>query len=267
MQPELSPVLVFGAPHSGTTILYRMLAYHPDLTWFSQLSLGNGEIPGRRGRLGAGLLDVKLRRIHHPWQKEESRLRRLVVPLPSQETTIWEYLLEDERTDAERVRSCLASFSERLGGRRIVAKWPDFYRFLDLLHAACPDALYVHIVRDGRPLAFSIREKFERRRLDPHDALLAAAHHWVEVLESVRAARGIDLLEVRYEDFCEEVHGVIRNVLSRGRLDPERFPFWRCPPTLSVRTNMRWIDEASPEELTQVSEIQHDRLVEYGYSA
>ena len=161
MQPELSPVLVFGAPHSGTTILYRMLAYHPDLTWFSQLSLGNGEIPGRRTRPGARLLDVEFRRIPHRWQKEESRLRRLVVPLPSQETTIWKYLLEDEKTEAERVRSCLASFSERLGGRRIVAQWPDFYRFLDLLQSACPDALYVHIVRDGRPLAFSIREKFE----------------------------------------------------------------------------------------------------------
>jgi hypothetical protein len=266
MHSELSPVLVFGASHSGTTILYRMLAYHPDLTWFSQLSLGNGEIPGRRTRPGAGFLDVKLRRVPHPWQKEEPRLRRLVVPLPSDEAAIWEYLLEDEGTDAERVRSCLASFSERLGGRRILAKWPSFYRFLDLLQAACPEALYVHIVRDGRPLAFSIREKFERGQRDHHDALLAAAHHWVEVVESARATPGIDLLEVRYEDFCEDVHGVIRDILDRGRLDPERFPFWRCPPTLSADSNTRWIDEASREELTRVSEIQRDRLVEYGYS-
>jgi Sulfotransferase family len=266
MQPEISPVFVFGASHSGTTILYRILANHPDLTWFSQLSLGNGEIPGRRTRPGAGILDVKLRRVPHPWQKEESRLRRLVVPLPSDEATIWEYLLEDEGTDAQRVRSCLASFSERHGGRRILAKWPGFYRFLDRLHAACPDALYVHIVRDGRPLAFSIREKFERRRLDHHEALLAAAHHWVEVVERARATRGIDLHEIRYEDFCEDVHGVIRNILSRGRLDPESFPFRRCPPTLSAASNRRWIDEASPDELGQVSEIQRDRLIAYGYS-
>src|SRR5262245_19958994 len=109
MPPELSPIFVFGASHSGTTILYRILAYHPDLTWFSQLSLGNGEVPGRRTRPGSGVLDVKLRRIPHPSQKEESRLRRLVVPLPSDEATIWEYLLEDDGADAERVRSCLAS--------------------------------------------------------------------------------------------------------------------------------------------------------------
>ncbi len=86
------------------------------------------------------------------------------------------------------------------------------------------------------------------------------------MLESARRTPGIDLLEVRYEDFCDDVHGVIRNVLSRGRLDPERFPFRRCPRTLSAGSNARWIDEASAEELTQVSEIQRDRLVEYGYS-
>jgi hypothetical protein len=265
MQPTTSPILVFGAQHSGTTILYRMLAYHPDLTWFSQLSLGNGVIPGRRTRPGAGAFDVMLRRVPHSWHKEESRLLRLVLPMPGQEKAIWEYLLEDETTDAERVRSCLASFSERFGGSRVLAKWPDFYRFLDLLHDAFPDALFVHIVRDGRPLAFSIREKFERQ-LRHDEALLAAARHWVEVLESARAAPAIDLHEVRYEDFCEDVHGVLRDILGHARLDTETFPFRRCPRTLSAGSNARWLGEASVEELSRVSRIQRDRLVEYGYS-
>ena len=59
--PEMSPVFVFGADHSGTTILYRMLAYHPDLTWLSQFSLRRGEIPGRRRRPAADRLDPMLR--------------------------------------------------------------------------------------------------------------------------------------------------------------------------------------------------------------
>lgn len=264
MLSDASPVFVFGAPHSGTTILYRMLAYHPDLTWFSQLSLGRGEIPGRRARPGAGRLDVMLRRVPHPWQKEESRLRRLVVPLPSQEKTIWQYLLEDETTDADRVRSCLTDFSERFGGRRILVKWPDFFRFLDLLRSAFPDAHFVHIVRDGRPLAFSVREKFERKRLGRHDALLAAARHWVEVLERVHATPGINLHELRYEDLCGDVQGEIRSVLRCIGLETEPFPFERCPSRLSV-TNTRWIEEATVEELAEVSEIQRDHLAQYRY--
>ena len=33
-----SPVFLFGVDHSGTTVVYRMLAYHPDLAWFSQFT-------------------------------------------------------------------------------------------------------------------------------------------------------------------------------------------------------------------------------------
>jgi Sulfotransferase family len=121
----------------------------------------------------------------------------------------------------------------------------------------------VHIARDGRPLAFSLRPKFERK-LDRHDALLAAARHWVDVLERTHATPGIDLLEVRYEDLCEDVHGVIRTVLRHAGLDTESFPFWRCPPKLSAR-NARWVERATIEELAEVFEIQRDPLIRYGY--
>jgi hypothetical protein len=271
MTPDYSPVFVFGAAHSGTTILYRMLAYHPGLTWFSQFSLRGGDIPGRFRVPGANRLDVVLRSIPHRWHKEESGLRRLVVPRPGEARTIWDYLFEDDMTDAARVHSCLTTFSQRLGGRRALVKGPPAgpvrgarsLRFLDLLRSAFPDARLVHIVRDGRPLALSLRPKFERK-LDHHNALLAAARHWVDVLERAHTTPGIDLLEVRYEDLCEDVHGVIRTILRHAGLGTESFPFWRCPPTLSER-NARWVEGATTEELAEVSEIQRDLLMQYGY--
>lgn len=291
MTPDASPLFVFGAAHSGTTILYRMLAYHPQLAWLSQFSMRGGEIPGRGRVPGAGRLDKALRSIPHQWRKEESTLRRVVVPLPAEGArSIWHYLLEDGNTDAQRVRSCLTAFTERLGGRRLLAKRPDFYRFLGLLHAAFPDALFVHIVRDGRPVAFSLRAKYEQRfedigadltvdrgthRVDPphsshkrklarDDALATAARHWVAVMERAHATPGIDLLEARYEDLCEDAHGVIETVLARAGLEVESFPFARCPPKLSQR-NSRWIEGATPEELAAVSEIQRDLLLRYAY--
>ena len=90
---EMSPVFVFGADHSGTTILYRMLAYHPALTWLSQFSLRRGEIPGRGRRPMADRLDPVLRSVRHPWRKETTRLRHWLVPQPGEEATIWAYLL------------------------------------------------------------------------------------------------------------------------------------------------------------------------------
>ena len=140
---------------------------------------------------------------------------------------------------------------------------PDFYRFLEPVQAAWPGALFLHIVRDGRPVSFSLRPKFERR-LDPRSALLAAARHWIDALDGVHAVREIEQLELRYEDLCEDVHGVIRAILDRAALDPEAFPFQRCPSRLE-QTNWRWVDQATPRELEEVSEIQREQLNRFGY--
>ncbi len=101
-------------------------------------------------------------------------------------------------------------------------------------------------------------------RLDARSALLAAARHWVVTVDRVHAARETDLLELRYEDLCEDVHGVIRTILDRAALDPEAFPFQRCPSQLS-QTNSRWVDQATLQELEEVSEIQREQLNRFGY--
>ena len=227
-------MLVFGVAHSGTTILYRMLAYHPDLTWFSQFSLRGGEVPGRRRAPGVSGLDVVLRSVPHQWRKGKTRLTRLLIPRPGEAATIWNSLLEDEAGAGGRVRSTLTGFSQRHGRRMVLAKWPDFHEHLDVLDEAFPHARLVHIVRDGRPVAISLRPKFERT-LDHDEALHAAARHWGDVLTRADAAHGMNVLEIRYEDFCEDVHGVIRTVLDHAGLDAGVFPFSRCPSVLSNR--------------------------------
>jgi hypothetical protein len=267
-----------------------MLAYHPALAWFSQFSLRGGEIRGRPRIPGAGLMDRQLRSIPHRWRKQKPRFRRPpLTPRPGEAQTIWADLINDGREfasveeldepgassvdqeranatiDVDRLRSCLAAFSEQFEGRRVLAKLPppDFYRFLEPVHAALPAAMFVHIVRDGRAVALSLRPKFERR-LDARNALLAAARHWVVAVDRVRAAREIDLLEVRYEDLCEDVHGVIRTILDRAGLDREAFPYQRCPSRLA-QTNSRWLDQALPEELEEVTAIQRAELNRFGY--
>lgn len=269
--PELSPVFVFGADHSGTTILYRMLAYHRHLTWFSQFSLRRGQIPGRSRRPVVDRLDRRLRFRLHPWTKEDSRLARLFVPYPGEEGTIWTYLLEDGATDAARIRSHLTAFSKRFGGRRVLAKRPAFYQHLDLLSTAFPRASYVHIVRDGRPVALSLRAKAleTKRRGDGErdeagSALEAAARRWVEVLDRADQAPGIDMIEVRYEDLCSDVHATIRAVLRHLRLDLDSFAFQRCPPKLSSR-NSHWVNGATASELRLISQIESDQLARRGY--
>jgi hypothetical protein len=271
MRPEASPVFVFGTDHSGTTILYRMLAYHPDLAWLSQFSMRTGEIPGRSRRRMADRLDPLLQRLPHRWEKEESRLRRVLVPHPGEEASIWRFLLDEVERDAARVRAHMTRFSWRHGGRRVLAKRPAFHRHLDLLREAFPQACFVHVVRDGRAVALSLRSKEVARRaergrewLAGGDALEAAASYWVEVVEHARSTTEIDLLEVRYEELCRDVHAVLRTLLLHIGLAPERFPFHRCPTTLQSR-NSYWVDAASSRDLAVISGIQARHLRLYGY--
>ena len=262
------PVFVLGVDHSGTTILYRMLAHHPDLIWLSQFSLRGGEIPGRPGRRAAGLRDSLMRRVPHPWTKEDSGLVRRLVPHPGEEPAVWAYLLEDEGASAERLRETLAAFSARHGNRRLLAKRPAFTRHLPLLRDAFPRAAFVHIVRDGRAVALSLRGKELKRRpeLDPGGALEHSARFWVETLERIDATPGIEPIGLRYEDFCEDVHGSLRSVLERAGLDAGRFPFERVPERLEV-SNSRWTADADPGELERVTAIEAELLGRHGYPA
>jgi hypothetical protein len=265
-----APVFVFGADHSGTTVLYLMLAYHPDLTWFSQFSLRGGEIPGRRAHPIAARFDRPLRVLSHPWRKEQSRVRRVVVPHPGEERTIWNYLLEDNAPGSVRLRENLKIQSERHGGRRVLAKRPSFYRHLHLLRTAFPNACFVHIVRDGRPVALSLRAKelttAERagRPADPGDALEAAARFWTEVLERTQKLSPPQLIEVRYEDLCTDVHATLRAILRKAQLDVDSFPFRRCPMQLTSR-NSHWLAAASAPELETISRIEAEQLIRHGY--
>lgn len=262
------PVFVLGVDHSGTTILYRMLAHHPDLVWLSQFSLRGGEIPGRRPRQGAGLRDSLMRRVPHPWTKEDSGLVRRLVPHPGEEPEVWRYLLEDEGASAERLRATLAAFSARHGNRRLLAKRPAFTRHLPLLREAFPTAAFVHIVRDGRAVALSLRGKELKRRpdLDPGGALEHSARFWVETLERIAATPGLEPIGLRYEDFCTDVHAGLRSVLEAAGLDPARFPFGRVPEQLEV-SNSRWTADADPGELERIIAIEAELLRRHGYAA
>ena len=168
------------------------------------------------------------------------------------------------------MRSCLTALSERHGHKRVLAKRPAFHRHLEILRTAFPAARFVHIVRDGRPVALSGRAKILAGQaeggggVDPNEALQAAANRWVEVLQLVEDAPGIDVCEIRYEDFCDDVHGVIRAVLRHAGLDDESFPFRRCPTTLENR-NARWVDAALDQELAEITRTQRDILIQHGY--
>jgi hypothetical protein len=275
---HLIPVFVLGAFHSGTTILHRMLCMHPDATWMSQFSQRHGEIPGRRWIPLHSILDRGSRLLfEYDWTVSELRGIKRLMARPQEAQLVWKYVIPPhgmlvKDAAVERMHRVLDRESRTWKGRsHIIIKYPRLSRHVALLESACPNAKFVHIVRDGRAVALSLQHRrITRDRLTPsiqqtHQILENVARYWTDVMKDIDRERdSIDLLEVRYEDFCSDVVGYLRRIMRHIGLDEERFPFNRCPTVLTA-TNANWIDPAPPEALATLEAIQRHWLQIYAY--
>jgi len=282
--PELRPMYVYGTQHSGTTILYNLLALHPDFAWFSQYSHRDGAVPGRRAMPMAHAADRLLRSVRtHDWQKPPPSagrrepvsmlgLRRArrglsvrLVPRPQEAVDIMRYVAAapTPAEAASRMRRLVDQECRRWGRTAFLAKPLPMFGHLDVLQAAHRHARMIHIVRDGRPVAVSIREKFMRSGQSSREGLDLAAARWLEVLDEVEQLQ-LPVLMLRYEDFCADVHGCLRRLLGHAGLDAEAFPFAGIPTELNP-TNERRLRDFGPGELETVQDAQAPVLRRLGY--
>jgi omega-hydroxy-beta-dihydromenaquinone-9 sulfotransferase len=282
--PEVRPTYVYGTQHSGTTILYNLLALHPDFAWFSQYSHHDGAVPGRRRMPMAHAVDRLLRSVRtHDWQKPPPALgkrervstlglRRArqglsvrLVPRPQEAVDIFGYIVAapTRAEAASRMRRLVDQECRRWRRTAFLAKPLPMFGHLDVLQVAHPHARMIHIVRDGRPVAASIREKFMRSGQSPREGLDLAAARWLEVLDEVERLQ-LPVLTLRYEDFCADVHGYLRRSLQHAGLDAEAFPFAGIPTALTP-TNERRLREFGSGELEAVQDAQAPALRRLGY--
>jgi hypothetical protein len=259
------PVFVMGVKHSGTTILYRMLAMHPDVAWFSQFSCRDGSIPGRRHIPGVGALESLLRRQPHTWMKVPASWRKYYFPLPDEAGQIFEYLLPAEAKispdeSADRMRRFFEAECRRWGKGTIVVKLPRLFRQVPAIRHAYPTAPFVHIIRDGRAVAFSVRPRYTYRGESSMQALESSARLWLTAMAALlpesEAGRSLD---IGYEDFCTDVRGWVRRAVEFAGLDPGRFPYDKIPASLAP-TNDRWLKTATRDEMELLERVLGDRF-------
>lgn len=213
------PVIV-GAGRSGTTLLRLMLDAHPLMS-----------IPPETHFVPhvAGLSD----------EGGDAR-DRFLAAVTSFET--WpDFAMTNETFSAALTR--LASFSVAEGVRtfyRVYAqahgksrwgdKTPDYCLHLELLGRLLPEARFIHIIRDGRDVAVSIRPL----HFSPGDTMEALARDWVHRVRTARAqAADVEhYREVRYEDLVTDPSGHLRAVAAYVDLpwDDVMLRYWRQAP-------------------------------------
>jgi hypothetical protein len=268
------PVFIVGVDHSGTTILYRMMARHPELAWFSQYSLRGGELPGRRrvplhawvNRAGRSMFRFR-------WQKETPGY----LPTPREGAGIWRKLiprtdgfLHDSDYDEEiaaRARSAIRTELDAWRRERMLVKIPYLTRAMQLMDRIFEDALFIHIVRDGRAVALSNQKRFENGERGPVEALRTSARTWVETLdyvEEMHGRLGARLMTMRYEEFCTDVRGGLREAFRFSQVDPHAVDMDDLPNILRP-TNDKWLAGCSPSDRELLDQELGETLQRWGY--
>lgn len=273
--PEPFPFIV-GNPRSGTTLLRALLDSHPRLavppeSYFVVTLAHLRELYERDDGLAVESLTADL--------LQHRRFKRWDLP----ERALREALDRSAPTSyADAIRTVYALYAERHGKSRYADKTPKYVEDLHLLTELFPEALFVHIVRDGRDVALSYLE------VDwGPNSMIEAARRWrhrVELGREAGAALGPErYMEVRYEDLVADPERELREVCRfisvefepamfeytdraedfiAPHFHPEAHQGMTRPPTAGMRD---WRTQMEPGEVAKFELVAGPLLEELGY--
>ena len=167
------PVFVMGCPRSGTTILTELLGAHASLAWVSQfcnrlphtlcLSALNRiyDVPV----LGRPMFNIRSRTrlLPHtvePWRFFQAYLSNFRWPRESSTPPRRQTPADITPSESDAIRRAVASICKWQRRSRFLSKYTDFPRMQYILKPF-PDAKFVHILRNGRSVAFSYHHLVE----------------------------------------------------------------------------------------------------------
>lgn len=195
-----APVFVLGCGRSGTKFLYHTLlsaggfaVYHAESNAFNLLGLRFGDLSlrdNRRKLLDAWLTSKLFQRSGLTREEIEPRI------------------LEECANAGDFLRILMETIARKQGMQRWAESTPLHMLYLPLIKKQVPDALVVHIIRDGRDVAVSLN-KIGWIRPFPWDrqrSLVLAGLFWKWIVSKGRRygrAMGADYIEVHYEDLVQ----------------------------------------------------------------
>ena len=269
-----APVFVLGCSRSGTTLLYHML-----------LSAGNFAVYRMESQV-LNLLEPRFR----PLDVARNKRRMLDAWYDSRLYTrsglskeeIEPRIMAECRNGGDFLRILMEEMCRKQGVERWAETTPDHLLYLDRIKQTIPNALVVHVIRDGRDVALSWEKKSQMRRLpwDRRRPAMAAGIYWEWfVTRGRRLGRELagDYLEVHYEDLVRHPEIVLQRLepFVEHDLDYERIKSVAIGSVAAPNTAFkgdtrspigRWQTDLSPSELSMLESLTGDKLKELGYS-
>ena len=190
---------VVGMNRSGTTLLRMMLDAHPQLTIPPETHFVPDLI--KVAREGAATPEALLKVIvsQREWGDfgltEEELLERFRALQP---------------LDAgDAIRTFFDLYAERVGKPRWGDKTPRYVTRMRLIADALPEAHFVHVIRDGRDVALSVRDRTVKDY-----TVERVAQRWKEKVSKARRDAPLlkHYMELRYEDLVLDPEGSLRGI-------------------------------------------------------
>lgn len=281
-QGLIKPILILGAPGSGTTLLFQSLSSHRDLAYTTH------------NMIRAGLL--RYGRVLHDSRKALFILQNLIhrnsastLPLGD---ALWskyfgdyQYLTEDNYSEeiAAYYRKKVLQVQNLWGRSRFIDKTLMHCFRVRLLNLIFPDAKFIHIIRDGRAVAFSILNKiviagdqnhlfhvgfkeilanrYQSQRSELYNYGLAWTEFVRKSMEASVFARS-RYYEIRYENLVKSPYQELKSLLNFCELEWYEDFELKIPPIQNM--NEKW-KKATKEQHSDLEESTFELRMKLGY--
>jgi Sulfotransferase family len=270
-----APVFVVGSPRSGTTLLYDTLLsaggfaiYLGESNIFNLLAPRFGDLRVRKNR----------ERMFNVWLG--SRLFRV--------SGLERRQIEEKVHNCRNAGDFLRLVMDELARQQKTWRWagnaPEEILHLREIKETIPEALIIHVIRDGRDVSLSLSEKRYIRPFPWKDRETpeGAALYWEWIVQKGRASGamlGQDYTEVRFEELVRDPRIVLGRLSSflDHQLDYDRIKrtaigtVARPNSSFSAKQRRgfdpvaRWKRQLAPEQLTRIEGLVGSTLSELGY--
>ncbi len=273
-----APVFVVGCHRSGTNLLYDTLLsaggfalYRGYLPIYKMLipKFGRIDDPGNRAK------------IVQAWMHSKGfRRSGLDAKMLSSD------LFANCRSGGDFMRTVMDKIATDQGVPRWAVYDPDNVLYMSRIKADLPGALFLHIVRDGRDVALSLRKMGGFRPIPwarKAGSLQATALYWQWMVERGRQWGRMfpqDYMEVSYEELVTDPRPTLEALgqflhhdfdvekiqdAGLGRLSESNSSFREESSETAVNPVGRWKERLSQEEVASLEALVGDTLESHGY--
>lgn len=231
---------IVGAPRSGTTLLRMMLDYHPEIS-----------IPPETGFIIEVLRRMPINEFSWKMLFEIIILRRLLKRefswkmlfkiITNFETWIDFHLSADKLAEelsriqpftvSDGIRCFYRLYAQRFHKKRFGDKTPNYGLHLKAIGKLLPEAHFIHIIRDGRDVAVSVKDLW----FAPSKDFRKLGKDWVWRVETIRT-QGKQYpfyIEIRFEDLLTNTESVLKKICSFLEIDyhPQMMYYYMSSPS------------------------------------